>query len=239
MLWYGVIAADDERRAHECPVPNIFMVDVPNHEDARTHVPRDDMMGTGRPAADRRIQRTERLLHEALGALIHEKPYDAIAVKEILARANVGRTTFYSHYRDKDELLVSGMRALLHARRPAHPPSSVQRHDVLWFSRPMFEHIDERRRTAGALGVPDGAHVVHDHLRQAVAALVADELKRCRNGDDAARRVPLELLATHLAATFVLVLDSWACEADSSAAEADERYRALVQPIVEAWTAAI
>jgi len=71
----------------------------------------------GKPTSDRRIQRTERLLHAALGALMHEKPYDAIAVKEILGRADVGRSTFYSHFRDKDELLVSGIRALLESGR--------------------------------------------------------------------------------------------------------------------------
>lgn len=38
---------------------------------------------------DRRVQKTQGLLREALVSLIHEKSYDAIAVKEILDRANV------------------------------------------------------------------------------------------------------------------------------------------------------
>ena len=62
---------------------------------------------------DRRIQRTQGLLHEALGSLIHEKSYDAISVKEILDRANVGRSTFYMHFGDKDELLLSSIRDML------------------------------------------------------------------------------------------------------------------------------
>jgi hypothetical protein len=49
---------------------------------------------------DRRIQKTRTLLLEALGALIHEKAYDSIVVKEILHRANVGRSTFYVHFRE-------------------------------------------------------------------------------------------------------------------------------------------
>ena len=56
-------------------------------------------------STDRRVQKTQDLLHGALASLIHEKSYDAIVVKEILARANVGRSTFYTHFRDKDELL--------------------------------------------------------------------------------------------------------------------------------------
>jgi AcrR family transcriptional regulator len=46
-------------------------------------------------------------------SLISEKAYDAIVVKEILDRANIGRTTFYTHFRDKDELLASSIQEML------------------------------------------------------------------------------------------------------------------------------
>src|SRR5690349_21251623 len=59
--------------------------------------------------ADRRVQRTRRLLHEALLSLIHEKRYEVITVQEILDRADIGRSTFYMHFKDKDELLFSGL----------------------------------------------------------------------------------------------------------------------------------
>jgi AcrR family transcriptional regulator len=52
---------------------------------------------------DRRIHRTRALLHEALGSLIREKTYNRISVREVLDRAKVSRSTFYIHFRDKDE----------------------------------------------------------------------------------------------------------------------------------------
>jgi AcrR family transcriptional regulator len=55
------------------------------------------------------VQRTKSSLHNALIGLAREKPYPSIAVKEILDRANVGRSTFYPHFRDKDDLLESGI----------------------------------------------------------------------------------------------------------------------------------
>src|SRR6267378_1760564 len=61
---------------------------------------------------DRRVQRTRRLLHKALMSLILEKKYESIRVQEILDRADVGRSTFYMHFRDKDELFFSGFRYL-------------------------------------------------------------------------------------------------------------------------------
>ena len=55
---------------------------------------------------DRRIQRTRQSLRTALLELIKEKGYDAISIEEITERANVGRATFYLHYKDKEDLLL-------------------------------------------------------------------------------------------------------------------------------------
>jgi AcrR family transcriptional regulator len=55
---------------------------------------------------DRRIQRTRQSLRIALFELIKEKGYDAISIEEITERANVGRATFYLHYKDKEDLLL-------------------------------------------------------------------------------------------------------------------------------------
>src|SRR6266511_3052594 len=56
---------------------------------------------------DRRVRRTRRTLHEALIALILERGYERVTVQDILDRADVGRSTFYAHYRDKEALLLT------------------------------------------------------------------------------------------------------------------------------------
>lgn len=55
---------------------------------------------------DRRVQRTRQSLRTALLELMKEKSYDAISTEEITERANVGRATFYLHYKDKEDLLL-------------------------------------------------------------------------------------------------------------------------------------
>jgi AcrR family transcriptional regulator len=57
--------------------------------------------------ADPRIARTRDKLGEALIALMQQKPFDDITVQEVLDRAGIGRSTFYAHYRDKNDLLMS------------------------------------------------------------------------------------------------------------------------------------
>lgn len=56
---------------------------------------------------DARVRRTRDALGDALVALIQEKPFDAITVQNVLDRAGVGRSTFYVHFSNKDDLLMS------------------------------------------------------------------------------------------------------------------------------------
>ena len=53
---------------------------------------------------DRRSNRTRRQLSSALVDLVKEKRFDDITVQNVIDRADVGRSTFYSHFRDKDDL---------------------------------------------------------------------------------------------------------------------------------------
>jgi AcrR family transcriptional regulator len=54
---------------------------------------------------DKRIRRTHRLLRQAFIELIAEHGYNSLRVEDILQRADIGRTTFYTHFKDKRALL--------------------------------------------------------------------------------------------------------------------------------------
>jgi AcrR family transcriptional regulator len=56
---------------------------------------------------DRRVYRTREALGDALVSLMLEKSYDEITVQQVLERAKVGRSTFYTHYVDKNDLFMS------------------------------------------------------------------------------------------------------------------------------------
>lgn len=67
------------------------------------------------PRQDRRITRTKTALHQALLDLVKEKSYSTISVEEIVQRANLGRATFYLHYKDKEDLLLEDLTPRLNA----------------------------------------------------------------------------------------------------------------------------
>ena len=164
--------------------------------------------------------------------LAREKPYDAIAVKEILGRANVGRSTFYAHFHDKHELLESGIDEMLgsiHDRRPARGG----RDEPLAFSRAILDYIAEHRQ-CGATMPRDGRVDMHARLQTVLTNLISDDLAALP-GRQPALAIPTDLIARHIAATFVLVLNWWfETDVKLTPAEVDAQFRALVLPVLTA-----
>jgi AcrR family transcriptional regulator len=53
---------------------------------------------------DRRSRRTQSNLTNAMVDLVAHRSFDDFTVQELIDRADVGRSTFYSHFRGKDDL---------------------------------------------------------------------------------------------------------------------------------------
>jgi AcrR family transcriptional regulator len=81
------------------------------HRAAQKGVPRSSatkkIASADRKKMDRRVRTTRDALGDALVALMHEKPFETITVQHVLERADVSRSTFYSHYSDKNDLFLS------------------------------------------------------------------------------------------------------------------------------------
>ena len=183
-------------------------------------------------AEDRRARRTKSALRQAMSSLVHEKSFAAIAVKEIVARANVGRSAFYAHFRDREELLASAIReTLAECERAAPPVSGPER--VLRFSRPLLDHIE--RAGVAHCGAADRQTLddLHGRVHAALVEHITEILSR---GSARTSGVPADLLAEHVADTFLRVVRWWTSGEDGarSAAEAETLFRTLALPAVRA-----
>jgi len=65
--------------------------------------------GNGSQSPDRRAVRTHRALLQAFIDLMLECSYRSVTIADIVGRADVGRSTFYEHFRDKDSILLTSM----------------------------------------------------------------------------------------------------------------------------------
>jgi AcrR family transcriptional regulator len=103
-----------------------------------------------RKRTDRRVTRTRDLLGDALVALIQEMPFREITVQHVLDRAGVSRSTFYSHFSNKDDLFVSDLEDFLEKMAFA-----LSRHGDKSFRvapvQELFAHVAEWRKLHGAL----------------------------------------------------------------------------------------
>jgi AcrR family transcriptional regulator len=187
---------------------------------------------------DRRVERTQQLLREALLSLIREKGFEALTVQAIIDRANVGRATFYAHFDNKDDLLLSGFdefRASLKAhQRDALARGRNVEDRVLAFSHEIFSHTNEYREVFRAMvGKRSGAslqRLLHKLLVDLVREDVKETVARTANS-----AVPAEAVVQFIAGALFGLLMWWLDgKLRLSVAEIDALFRTLAIPALKA-----
>jgi AcrR family transcriptional regulator len=128
--------------------------------------------------ADRRVQRTRHALHRALMDIILEKRYDKITVQDVIDRADVGRSTFYAHFLDKDDLLVKGV-AMFSDHLDAHletPDHHGREPDHVLHSLTFFRHADMHHDLYRAMRDGGGADVIMEAARRHLSEDIENHL---------------------------------------------------------------
>jgi AcrR family transcriptional regulator len=187
--------------------------------------------------ADRRVRRTQKLLHRALMSLVLEKKYDSITIQEILDRADIGRSTFYAHFKSKDELLISGiheLRAALESAIQSERSRSRPQEAVIAFSLAMFQHASEYREVYHALLNTHGWPIFRQSLEEMFDEIIRRECKaeiqKLRKVDS---DVPVDLFVHYLTAGFFSVLTWWLGRRSRlTPLQINEIFRSLVLPTI-------
>mgnify|MGYP001569019731 FL=1 len=157
---------------------------------------------------DRRSERTRQLLSDALIALMLEKQYDLIVVQDVIDRANVGRSTFYAHYQDKDDLLVSNFERVLAMLTVPH----IDRGDAdtarLLPVAGLFQHVQDHRRLYEALLWGRGIELVFKKGQTYLSQKIEEQIT-ARPPHKHDLPVPLPILSNYLAGTLLTLLKWW------------------------------
>ncbi len=157
--------------------------------------------------ADRRSQRTYRLVSSAFAELVVEKTYDKILVQDILDRAGIGRTTFYAHYFDKEDVLnnIIEQELELLTRQIAH---AAARQRVMP-SLELFEHAyhSENQQFRALMRSRAG-----EFLWEALQAALCRAIEPALSTLCAERRsppIPVPVVSEYLAGAFLTLLKWW------------------------------
>lgn len=164
-------------------------------------------MNTKKGTADRRVQKTQQSLRNALIELILEKHYDTISVQNIIDRANVGRSTFYLHFRDKEDLFRGDWQRLLEYFVGQITPENLQTGRIFPV-RELYEHLKDFHRLYRAL-VKSGKI---DRLFGYGQKYLAERIEIKINDDfsfETQQAIPIPILANYLASEVFSQLKWW------------------------------
>ena len=127
---------------------------------------------------DPRIVRTRQLLADALLALILRKGYNALTVQDITTEATLNRSTFYVHYKDKDDLFQHVIASVLDEFRTIQIDNRLATDvDFIYgiYVR-LFEHVQTHRTfyrvMLGNETVAPFTQQMSDHLRDLINDLL-------------------------------------------------------------------
>lgn len=173
---------------------------------------------------DRRVRRTRAALRAALLDLMAERRYETVSVQDTIDRADVGRSTFYNHYTDKDDLLRDGLADL---RAIVTTPPGRTGMQPLDFALPLLHHVHEQRRLANAL-LGEGGRAVLRQIERVLTDTVRDALTAVGSP---AVPVPHEARARFIVGAFLSLLEWWLTDQpDVSPQQLGRMFHSLAAP---------
>src|SRR5246127_5702679 len=176
---------------------------------------------------DARSSRTRNRLGMAFIELIHEMPIEDVTVQDVLDRADVGRSTFYLHFRDKNDLLLSQLERFLEHMSTV---LSVNKEKSLRVApvTEMFDHLDQQGKLYGILRdagrLTDFFDLAQDYFARGIEQRLIDSgrLTKLSKSELTAR-------ANALAGSLLSLLRWWMNRIErESAAAMDEMYHRMV-----------
>ena len=157
---------------------------------------------------DRRARRSQRLMGDAMLALLLEKGYDTVTIKDITERADVAYVTFFRHYESKEDLLqrrlaeeLKELRERIETATRVAPDGQA---DTL-AGQLIFEHAREKRVLYQVLLSTQAAVHVRKQVQATIAAILLDT---CRPLYES-QLVPAEIAANHMAAALLALIEWW------------------------------
>ena len=148
---------------------------------------------------------TQQLLSEVLIQLIAEKPYEKISIKDITERAEIDRTTFYLHFKDKDELFVKTQRNIINDLFSAGVDSGKPYPRATIVFEHMAQHGDTYRSMLKIHGGTFFSIHLQDYLQEAIYPLLREIFSAEEKFDD----MELGLLVSFMVGSFRGIAQWW------------------------------
>ena len=177
---------------------------------------------------DLRITKTHKYLFDALFSLMAEKPFSAISVTDICARAMVHRTTFYHHFEDKNHLLRCALEAMQQEFLDGLPPVRPNTDPVAFYTQTLdqiIDHLFDREATYRAIFRSNGYESIFEIFESYISAQLLESFSLFqKNGLTPPGGIPYELLAHFYVGGFFSLVAWWLSREQVLSREDIKRY---------------
>jgi AcrR family transcriptional regulator len=179
------------------------------------------------PPEDRRVRRTKHALGAALVELMVAEEFDGITVQQVIEKAKVGRTTFYAHFRNTDDLLLSDAERFLGLLTEYFERPGVAGHRVAPVTE-LLRHMRDLRAFQRALDRSGRRDVLYDLIAGHLAKLIERRIALLVP-DPSTLSVPIPVASRMYAGALVELL-RWSLDRDEthSPSWVDARYHEVV-----------
>ncbi|MBE6468810.1 MAG: TetR family transcriptional regulator [Coriobacteriaceae bacterium] len=170
---------------------------------------------------DLRIQKTYRALNNAFTELLSQMPYEKISVAGLCDEAMIRRTTFYKHFRDKDDFFafyIDSLRATILDLGPL--PSSLSERNLAAERQEILHRLTSVLLSNVSLMDNIMQSSMFGTMSRVICDAVADALRE-RNGIDPSSDPESDTAAEFAAGGVVRLLLNWWKDGDPAGSEAD------------------
>ena len=177
---------------------------------------------------DRRTRKTRQLLRDTLLTLLKEKRYEDVSVQDIIARADVARSTFYVHYVDKDDLLT-GSHGIFAENLGEQMLAHAGESGSAFSSRTWFYHIQAQGDILKVIAKDSAMELAMKTLH----GIIHDSVQKCMQAHAPIKNasVPLPLIVDYLTDTLMTLIKWWFKDGMRYTPEQmDEMFQQLVMP---------
>jgi AcrR family transcriptional regulator len=161
---------------------------------------------------DRRIQRTKNLLRKAILELAAAQGIEKLTVEQITEHANLGRTTFYLHYKDKTELLLDSLQNQLDALfEEIYSPENLEKWEKEGIDprKLVFVHAAQNPEVYKLLFTDQVSGVVFNQFRQYVSAILNQITEKFQQKNNLTPLVPNTITSNYVSGALVGLLSWW------------------------------
>lgn len=187
---------------------------------------------------DRRQQKTRTAVFNALSNLLAQKNYNQISVQEIIDRANIGRSTFYSHFETKDHLLKE-MCTDLFSHIFSDTLDSESTHDFslatgspnIIITHILYHLRDNQKDIIGILSCESG-ELFLQFFREYLYELITTRILKDANNE--LLKLPQDFLINHISCSFIGMIQWWIKGGlKHSPEELAQYFIAVINPIIK------